>query len=219
MRRWTKEEDAYLTETYGKLLHIEIAEHLNRPVGAIDYRRRRLHIEAEGNGARMNRLHVEGKHPMQRSEILKQFMGENNPSCREEVKRKISEIKKAEYKNGTAKGGWRGAQTEPTKAEAILLKLLPDYVWNKHIPTGKLRLNYRLDLSNAEKMVCVEVDGSSHKDKEERDRKKNMFLVSNGWTVIRVANDYVYKWAEKVARFVRGSEPKQAELKDRVKHI
>lgn len=50
---------------------------------------------------------------------------------------------------------------------------------------------YSLDVANAEKKICVEIDGGSHGTylKKEQDRKKTAFLASLGWSVFRVSNE------------------------------
>jgi hypothetical protein len=59
----------------------------------------------------------------------------------------------------------------------------------RHLKTG-MPTCYKIDLANKEKMIAIEVDGTSHCPilVKSRDVKKTDFLVSQGWSVYRVSN-------------------------------
>ena len=88
-------------------------------------------------------------------------------------------------------GRGHGNGGEPTKAEASLFKRLRRYGFQREVvvKAGKIaNVNwYRLDLAHLEARVAVEIDGSSHEAKRRResDSKKDSFLTSQGWTVLR----------------------------------
>lgn len=47
---------------------------------------------------------------------------------------------------------------------------------------------YKIDIANPESMVAIELDGNSHVNAEEIDNRKDAFLESRGWKVIRLKN-------------------------------
>ena len=191
---WSDFHNQYLIDNYGNLTLNEIAAGIGKNRDAVDARRRRLGLQAIGLSERMKRLAREGKHPMHRPEVVARFLGDNNPSSRPDVKEKISQLRKIEYAAGTNKCGWKGPQKEPTKAEAALLGSLVShgFVWNMPIHGGGCR-NYRLDFAHREMKICIEIDGNSHRGevKRIRDRRKDRFLHSQGWQVLRFTNEQV----------------------------
>ncbi len=89
-----------------------------------------------------------------------------------------------------------GNGTGLSKAENALSKatgLLPHVV-----PTNTKRgsgypTHYKLDLADIERMIAIEIDGNSHSllSRKEQDIKKENFLKSIGWTVLRFTNAQV----------------------------
>jgi hypothetical protein len=86
----------------------------------------------------------------------------------------------------------------PTPPQIMLANTLG---WSMEvaIPTGvpkKLKLYptcYKVDIGNAEEKVAIEIDGGSHRPlrRQLQDLKKDRFLVSLGWTVLRFSNEVV----------------------------
>lgn len=90
--------------------------------------------------------------------------------------------------------GGNGTGMSPT--EALLEPLMPEgFTWNYVIPSGGFGLgypsNYKLDFADPARMVCLEVDGPSHRTRlgQERDKRKNERLQFLGWTVCRIDNE------------------------------
>jgi superfamily I DNA/RNA helicase len=90
-------------------------------------------------------------------------------------------------------GNGRGA----TKFQTALLDRLGDpWVVEFVVVTGGkkgengLPTHYKLDLADAERKVAIELDGGSHQSKtrQDQDAKKDAFLKSLGWLVIRISN-------------------------------
>lgn len=50
---------------------------------------------------------------------------------------------------------------------------------------------YIVDFSCREKMVVVELDGGQHSETTEYDRNKDIFLISEGYTVVRIWNNEI----------------------------
>ena len=69
------------------------------------------------------------------------------------------------------------------------------FIWNYVIPSGGFGLgypsHYKLDFTDPARMVCLEVDGPSHRTRlgQERDKRKNERLQFLGWTVCRIDNE------------------------------
>ena len=64
--------------------------------------------------------------------------------------------------------------------------------------------HYKIDVGNTELKVAVEIDGGSHSSlaRQEQDRKKDAFLRSIGWTVLRFSNAEVMDDTAACARTV-----------------
>ena len=68
-------------------------------------------------------------------------------------------------------------------------------------PTGTREFyptHYKIDLADRATMTAVEVDGSSHTalERKAQDRKKDSFLTSLGWKVLRLSNIQVMEHLE-----------------------
>lgn len=224
-KTWNKEQEEYLLNNYGKLQLDEIAIAINKTPDAVDAKLRRMKVPRIGLRERMKQLAKDGKHPMQRPEVIEKFLGENNPSCKPEVRQKISEIRKKEYEDGVNKCGWLGPQKFPTDSEkaiyAGMIKM--GFVWNLHILTGqpvggRLAANYHLDFGHEELKLCVEIDGNSHRGtkRKSRDQRKDDFLKSQGWIVVRYTNKQVLS---NPANIIKEIKAKMAELNDHKSHI
>ena len=59
---------------------------------------------------------------------------------------------------------------------------------------------YRLDISNPQLMLALEVDGGSHRGRKESDAKRDAILTALGWTVLRFTNRRVRTNLEGVLR-------------------
>jgi hypothetical protein len=96
--------------------------------------------------------------------------------------------------------GGNGTGMSPT--EALIAPIIPEgFSWNYVIPSGGFGQgypsNYKLDFADPRRMVCLEVDGPSHRTKlgQERDARKNKRLSLLGWKVCRIDNEtawYLY---------------------------
>jgi UvrD/REP helicase N-terminal domain/Protein of unknown function (DUF559)/UvrD-like helicase C-terminal domain/AAA domain len=106
-----------------------------------------------------------------------------------------------------------------SRAERILLERLgKNWIANYIVRTGVKRRNYvsgtptgrvgarpgttfslglpthfKIDLANPDRMIAVEVDGKSHQwaERREQDARKDAWLRSRGWTVVRITNEEV----------------------------
>jgi len=75
----------------------------------------------------------------------------------------------------------------------------------RQLPVGP----YIADFACRERRLIIEVDGATHASEEERahDARRNMFLTSQGWQVLRVWNeDVVRGMADVLETILRGCD-------------
>lgn len=72
--------------------------------------------------------------------------------------------------------------------------------------------NYIVDFYCAEKSVVIEVDGSSHEDRENEDRERDTFFQYLGLTVIRLSVRDVLQNMDGVIEFLSGHPALRAPL-------
>lgn len=114
----------------------------------------------------------------------------SNPDTRDRVSKRLREMGHRPPTRG-------GNGTGLTRPQSLLLDALgdewvPEYV----IPCGEgrkkggLPTHYKLDLANLRLLIDVEVDGASHAliSRREADQRKDSWLESRGWLVLRFSN-------------------------------
>jgi very-short-patch-repair endonuclease len=90
----------------------------------------------------------------------------------------------------------RRMRSEMTRAEVILwTRLQRRQLLGFQFKRQKKIGPYYADFACSAAMLVVEVDGATHSSAEERayDAARTAFLESQGWTVVRVWNDDVYR--------------------------
>lgn len=97
----------------------------------------------------------------------------------------------------------RQAQTFP---EAKLWELLRDRQlegtkFRRQVPIG----HYYADFCCVEFKLIVELDGSSHADREEYDALRDATLQNDGWRIIRIANRDLMRDEERVWLKIRAT--------------
>lgn len=133
-------------------------------------------------------------------------MRTNNPVHKKGVLEKIARTKK---KNGTfnvapKKRGGNGTFTKQQlrlNSKLCWTMELPIKTAPDNIPVGKKRefsaklsmpTTYKVDIGNPITKIAIEIDGESHKGKRKcLDLKKEKYLKSLGWTVLRFTNKEV----------------------------
>ena len=120
--------------------------------------------------------------------------------------------------SGTREGFLRirgGNGRGPTFAEQTLMDALgfgwePCIVKTGDAPQygrGDKPSHYKIDIANRPLKIAIEVDGNSHRGREEQDAKKQEFLEGRGWVVVRVPNrDAVQRTSSVVAQLVALAE-------------
>ena len=120
-------------------------------------------------------------------------MTERNPMRRDEWRMKMQMTLLAQGHRPPIRGG---NGTGPSPMEKRLLDALPSgWVSNLAVPTKQPRASgypghYKIDVAHPESKIAVEVDGMSHglRIRQEQDAKKQAFLESLGWCVLRFTN-------------------------------
>ncbi len=121
----------------------------------------------------------------------------NNPMHRPEIKEKMVSILKAIHHKPILRGG-NGFIPEPQKKLFDELKQKHKCFMEYPVPTKIKKGNgyptcYKIDIAIPDRMIAIEVDGSSHRDinNQLKDKKKELFLTGKGWLVYRFTNNQV----------------------------
>lgn len=122
-------------------------------------------------------------------------MTANNPMHRDEVRQKMSAtLQQIGHKPRVQGGNGRGLTEPQWRLMNAVSGLEPEYILKTGMKRGSgYPYHYKLDLAMPSVRLAVEVDGGSHQSLERRqqDAKKDNFLKSNGWTVLRFTNQEV----------------------------
>jgi very-short-patch-repair endonuclease len=120
-----------------------------------------------------------------------------NPTQHSETRMRISAALRAKKHRPPVQGGnGRG----PTRTETALVSVLAQMRTNVVVPLGSrgngYPTHYKLDLADADRRICIELDGPSHfaLKRQAQDRKKEEKLRSLGWTVLRFWNKEILAW-------------------------
>ena len=123
-----------------------------------------------------------------------------NPAIRPEVQAKISAThKRLGYKPRQQGGNGKGL----TKAQVTLLFILNAAEWKAEVAISTKMARgtgyptcYKVDIGSILRKIAIELDGGSHNSPKRRsqDRKKDVFLASLGWTVLRFTNQAMLDW-------------------------
>jgi hypothetical protein len=137
--------------------------------------------------------------------MLSERMRMRNPMRMPGVKERATASLRAMGHKPRVRGGNGCGATVP---QALLAKAL-GWPMEVVVPTRMKRATgfpgcYKLDVANSDLMVGVEVDGGSHAslDRQAQDRKKDAFLSSIGWTVLRFSNEVAMEHLEECVQTV-----------------
>jgi len=105
---------------------------------------------------------------------------------------------------GISKNIARNLRKNPTEAEKILWQRLR----NRQLEAFKFRRqqilgSYVVDFVNLERKLIIELDGSQHKVEKERDWKRDRWLQTQGFEVLRYWNNEVFENVEGVLETIR----------------
>lgn len=123
----------------------------------------------------------------------------------EESKNKIRNARLKFMKEHPEQTAWR--RKNESYPEKCFIKMLSDYGFNdKSLIYREYSIfPYFIDFAFFHEKIAVEVDGSQHLDPEraERDKKKDLLLLDNGWSVIHFTATDVIKNPSMVAKKLR----------------
>jgi very-short-patch-repair endonuclease len=116
----------------------------------------------------------------------------------ESVKKLKATLKRIGHKP-PIQGGNGHPTPEPQRLLAELLGLesyLEYGVLTKSRRGSGIPYLYKIDIADPAKKIAIEVDGMSHNNAIARDRdaRKDKFLLSIGWTVLRFSNKEILTW-------------------------
>ncbi len=92
------------------------------------------------------------------------------------------------YNRGKAGKGKGPTESERKAAEVLSpLGFVAEHIVRTGLPKGNGNASwYQIDLAHLSRKIAVEIDGSSHSNRRETDARKDAFLLSKGWAVLRV---------------------------------
>jgi hypothetical protein len=117
-----------------------------------------------------------------------------NPMQRQDVRSKVSNTLRAMGWKPPVRGGNGRGLTVPQALLGSVFDLETEVAVKTRIPRGNgFPPCYKLDLADRDLRIGIEVDGVSHCSiqRQEQDVKKQDFLQSIGWTVLRFTNRQV----------------------------
>lgn len=122
-----------------------------------------------------------------------------NPACAEESKRIKNDRISARHTNDYATGKrekvrhtWKGVQ-RVSPEEIALTPWLTDLGWepqyhvNTGVHTNTLPRQFILDFALPDQKLYVEIDGSIHRLRKERDARRDAMLFERGWRGLRIS--------------------------------
>lgn len=115
---------------------------------------------------------------------------------------------------------FRGGNGAPSAPAVALLASALNWPKEVAIGTGKgsrakgLSTHYKIDIGHPLLKIGIEVDGGSHgmRSRQDEDRKKELFLKSVGWTVLRFSNEDVISDTTKCVLTVMSTISRQRTL-------
>lgn len=117
------------------------------------------------------------------SEATKERM--RDPEVRERHLTALREAMSVQPDGHTFSGGKGREPNELEKWYAGLLQPL-GYIWQFVVVVDSNGRHYDLDFAHVENKINVEIDGSSHRGREQKDTRRDETLRNMGWKVIRV---------------------------------
>lgn len=138
-------------------------------------------------------MHTIRSRPEVQKKLAAHLSSPSNPVRSPEAARKAQEALRAQGYPTLNGGNGHG----PTRAQQTLADAL-GWPMEHVVPTRAKRSSgwpshYKLDIANPTLQVAIEVDGFSHQTAKIRaaDRRKDAWLTSRGWTVLRFSNQQV----------------------------
>lgn len=133
--------------------------------------------------------------------LSKSLKGKKGHSLSRESRERVSEGMKKAHKEGRAwnigKSRWNNEQSWPEKFfTKVIENEFINKEYEKEFPIGI----YSADFAWAKIKKIIEIDGGQHKrfvEYQERDKRKDQFLIKEGWEVLRIDWSDLYKDTKK----------------------
>jgi hypothetical protein len=123
----------------------------------------------------------------------------NNPMHKPGVKERVSKTLQKLGHKPRQQGGNGKPLPRPQQLLMDRLGLIPEKVIKTNTTRGTgLSTHYKIDLAHPTLPLAIEIDGFSHAalTRKAQDAKKEAFLRSRGWTVLRFSNQEVLQALE-----------------------
>ena len=123
---------------------------------------------------------------VQSGEIIPSFLGKQH---KEETKKKISDSMKKAHAEGRAWNiGINHWNNEPSYPEKFFMQVIENEFNDKNYTREYVIGKFRIDFAWIDKKLAIEIDGSQHEkiEHKQRDIKKDEYLKSQGWQVLRI---------------------------------
>jgi len=125
-------------------------------------------------------------------------------------KDKVSESMKIAHKEGRAHNiGMSRWNNEPSYPEKFFMKVIENEFNDKNYEREYNVGKYSIDFAWVDSKLCIEIDGEQHerfKAIKERDIKKDMCLINDGWKILRIKWKDMYhepqKWIAIARTFI-----------------
>lgn len=169
-------------------------------------------VQAQLRGPEMS-LRVQEWHRLNPNIALEasERMRARNPMHSETTRKKVSITLRALGHRPPVQGGNGRGLTVPQQIlrERLGSAWVTEFVIPTHQPRNnpaRLPGHYKIDLAQPNHLLAVELDGTSHGSMlgQERDRKKDNWLHSCGWTVFRFPNKRILTDLESVCAQIQG---------------
>lgn len=128
------------------------------------------------------------------------------------IKMKISASMKLAHANGIAHNiGESRHNNQPSYPEEFFIRAIEKNIDDKNYCREYTFDRFSLDFAWPHLKKCIEIDGAQHKrfyDVRSRDAKKNILLMQNGWSVMRIPWIEMFNnpqlWIQKAKQFIDG---------------
>lgn len=136
-------------------------------------------------------------------------MRNNNPMANLETRKKMTETLHRIGHKPIIRGG-NGKPLSPAHqmlSDSLCCPWEDEYVVATGIKGMGIPTNYKIDIANPLRKIGIEVDGNSHclLSRQAQDRKKEKFLLSLGWKIIRFKNEEVLKKLDECLKIINAT--------------
>lgn len=137
-------------------------------------------------------------------------MRERNPMRIDSVRLKMTETLHRIGHRPKTRGGNGNPIPEPQRMIADALQWETEVIVRTGFKSGsKGRPNhYKIDVANRALLIAIEIDGGSHfsRARQAQDKRKDHFLLSKGWLVMRFMNKEILSNLEACINAIRSAE-------------